>query len=590
MSRWLNQFWLFSFKTAKCWGRGPRNWTAESLRLDLSQAISPAPIPDSPGSDAHGTTSQSTNETMPKPSPLCRWSIHYSTDLYYEPCRSRTPSPDPDPDPVDEFTWKPWPTSWSEPPYQARLLNSLESNDFSSIKADSLPIAVPQMVRVLQKPNDEAIEEAFGFCIMAQNNDLLGTLCEELMSKDEIVVQKIRTSNLVHLATTYVNGSKVCCKMLERLLWDDDLKLNFRLGNENSLGHTVIDNLMIAVLKAHTNIPPGMVDESLRDEKRFPGEEVDICGRWDADSDCIRALINAGTPSIPFTWKHKFCHTSVQTINHCLTVLNSYSTSIADVGIATIPSGLFKKLCISCGRQLQLYPLHTLVLTGFGLAQFGHRDEDLFGLVAILLSMLSAGTDPRRTADISALALFPEEDSDTSGCTHEELTPAQFADRIPTRLVETWSKDVQTGWSLFCHVLWIAEREWRTNSLPFYSIGKVCYFGERTDLATLWAAVQTELLTYRRLREGDPWISANLDMNAILESLINDRPISTGLLDQGMMNPLSRCGCFSMHHPGSATFFPRIEDVAKYHFSNLEDWSRTTFLDDRIINSYRVNC
>ncbi len=44
------------------------------------------------------------------------------------------------------------------------------------------------------------------------------------------------------------------------------------------------------------------------------------------------------------------------------------------------------------------------------------------------------------------------------------------------------------------------------------------------DLGTVWAAVQTELLTYRRLREEDQWISVNFDMQALHNN--NQCPIS----------------------------------------------------------------
>ena len=588
MSNWLHQFWLFGFKTAKYWGRGPRDWTAELMRLDLSQAISPAPLPGTPTSTDR-TTSQSTLKSLPKPSSLCRWSIHCRI-IAYEPCRSRTPSPDPDPDPTDESTWKPWPSSWSEPPYQARLHNSLESNDFSDIKSGSLPIAIPPIIKVLKESKDQEVVEALGFSIMAQNIDLLGELFSNLNRlprlEREIAAGSFRTSNPLHLATTFVSGPRGCCQIVDHLLNPECNNLNFRLGDRNSLGHTVLDNLMIAILKAHTSILPSMVDDSLRDEKRFPGEEVDICGRWDADSDCIRALIDAGIPTIPFAWKHKFCHTSIQAINHCIAQFICYNEVLEDVNVGEIPSGLFQKLCVSCGRQMQLYPLHALVLTGFGLAQFGHKDEDLFGIVAILLSMLSAGMNPSSSANISMLALFSEEDSSTSACDHEELTPFKLAKRIPERFINKWPARVQVGWSVFCQVLWNAEREWETWDLPsptkerhFISYRRHCFFGKGRALAKLWAAIQTELLTYRRLEEGDPWISPNFDMYAVLESLINNRPISVGLLDKEMMNRLNRCGCLSVPE-GTKHIFPRREDVSKYYFSNLEDWSRTTFLED----------
>ena len=37
MSTWMYQVWLFSFKTAKNWGRGPQNWTADILGLGVYQ-------------------------------------------------------------------------------------------------------------------------------------------------------------------------------------------------------------------------------------------------------------------------------------------------------------------------------------------------------------------------------------------------------------------------------------------------------------------------------------------------------------------------------------------------------------------------
>lgn len=86
----------------------------------------------------------------------------------------------------------------------------------------------------------------------------------------------------------------------------------------NDRGHTVLDNLMIAILKGHTSCTPGQVDNAFKGQVRFSGEEVDICGRWDADSGCIRELLAKGIHRIPFQWEHKFCHTSIQTICHSI--------------------------------------------------------------------------------------------------------------------------------------------------------------------------------------------------------------------------------------------------------------------------------
>ena len=65
--------------------------------------------------------------------------------------------------------------------------------------------------------------------------------------------------------------------------------------------HTVLDSLMITILKSHTSVTPGVVDDALRSEKRFIPEDIGICGRWDADSNCIRAHLAEGESTIPFS-------------------------------------------------------------------------------------------------------------------------------------------------------------------------------------------------------------------------------------------------------------------------------------------------
>lgn len=101
------------------------------------------------------------------------------------------------------------------------------------------------------------------------------------------------------------------------------------------------------------------------------------------------------------------------------------------------------------------------------------------------------------------------------------------------------------------------------------------FFGRNKSLSTLWAAVQTELLTYRRLAEGDPWISSNFDMKSVLDSLEKKEEFSIGLVSKGMMNPFCRCGLICGSDDPACL---RVEEASAYYFSNLEDYSRTTFL------------
>lgn len=217
---------------------------------------------------------------------------------------------------------------------------------------------------------------------------MLARLLDEIDVENVDEWDKIRQLNLIHLAATFLDGSKACCNVINRIWIKNGFV--FRTSDVDKLGHTVFDKLMITILKFHTSITPDIVDDGLREEIRFPGEETDICGRWDADSDCVRALLGMGNPRIPYEWKHKFCHTSIQVICHSIYSL-AYADSLKDdTSFADVPSGLFVKHCVFCGLKMQLTPLHLVVLTAFNLVEFGANDEDLFGMLAVLLSMLGS--------------------------------------------------------------------------------------------------------------------------------------------------------------------------------------------------------
>lgn len=595
MSTWLYQFWFHGFKTAKHWGRGPRRWTADLLRFDAIHAVSPAPPPVSPRMNFEATPSQLSQAGVPQssslrsrtvsvPSQLCHWSIHYREEIEYDRLKSRTPTPEPNPDPLDETTWKDWPSSSEQPPCQEVLLDSLARNDFSDIKAEDLPIAVPHIVKTLEQPNDRLLEEALGFSIMARNAKILVELLFQPNNK-KIAQKKLIELNPLHLSTSYLDGSKTCCSIFGSLFFMDNLRPNA----QNKMGHTVFDNLMIAILKAHTSITPGTVDDALRSEKRFPGEEVDICGRWDADSDCVREILKAGDACIPFAWKHKFCHTSVQAICHCIDFIIQYSRSIEDEPILDLASGLFVKRCGSCGQKMSVKSLHTIVLTAIFLAHCGAKDEDLFGILAVLLTVLKEGANPLQTAYISIPALFPNEvsDADLTECNHQDYRPLELANLIPSKLIESWPSKTRTGWKVFCQVLRLSEQTWNSGEMPLdgkctvypFSHGKrgrsPNYFGETRELAVLSGAVQAEYLTYRRVAEIDPWISPNFDMDMIQESLDKGEVPKIGFFENDMVHPVCDCGNFDSETPA----VPLAQDIMKDHFSNLEDWSRTTFID-----------
>lgn len=512
-----------------------------------------------------------------KPSPLCRWSIHYETDIKYESVPTRTTSPEPDSDGLGEESWKPWPNSLAQPSCERMLTRGLASNSFSNIDTEKLPIAVPQIVKESEGSNSEFLEETLGFSIMARNYDLVLDIMWKYRDNKE-VEERIISLKPVHLAATFLDGSKACCLVFGSLMCSGGPV--FRSSDVDNLGHTIMDKLMMAILKAHTSISPGEVDDGLRNEKRFPGEETDICGRWDADSDCVRALMVKGDPCIPFAWKHKFCHTSVQSICHGISVLHLNVENSGDTSIFEIPSGLFVKRCVSCGLKMELDPLHILVLTAFYLACSGAKDEDLFGMLAVLLCMLRNGADPRSTVAVSASSLFHQELVDLPmECNHEELRPIELADRVPASILRDWSKKSKVGWDVFCHTLRHSDRATLYESSADYNPLECEDHEEEYDsgnasVSKLNAVVQTEYLTYRRLEETDPWLSPNFDMAELLEGLETGNEISVGLMRNGMMKPTCGCGRICSFDGR----FPRAEHAMSYHFSNLEDWSRTSFI------------
>jgi hypothetical protein len=579
-----------------------------------------------------------------EPSPLCRWSIHIREIGY---TRAMSPKQDEDmANPNDENSWRPWAGAETIHDFAQRLQENLENNDFSTVEIRDLPLSSGQIARAAKRSPEQLMEDAFGFSIMARNG---GLVCDMMCSIVGGAHFSLHDLYPLHLASSYLDGSKTCCGVFDEIVQGmPSGETSIRKLYTNHLNHTVLDNLMIAILKGHTSCTPVMVDEAFKKERRFAGEEVDICGRWDADSDCVRHLHASGNPTIPRNWKHMFCHTSAQAITHCIGTLFSPHWG-PDINTS---SGLFLKRCLneSCGLKLQLKPLHTLVVTTVYLAQLGSDGENLFGMIACLLCLLGKGANPLLKADVSLNALLNNDDS--QHCSHLKLDPLELAQKVPWTLISEWPQERITGWRTFCTTLKLSQNEWNPPPRPepptrapstsdddFRSIYGVfvedvdenlaivepplmdidvedgnneededrdedmdedydndsdeeegvpaycCdhdatpyqqnFFGKNKSLATLWAAVQTELLTYRRIAEGDPWISANFDMQSVLESLEKGKELSIRLVSKGMMKPFCSCGIFCDSEDPACL---RVEEASADYFSNLEDWNRTTYL------------
>ncbi len=585
---YLYQFWLFSFKTAKYWGHGPVKWTADLLDFDrfrdkeATNSLSSTPrsnvgtpggvtTPRSEGSERNPTRVDS------RPSPLCQWSIRAAIRERIE----RDDELDAEPEeyvlaPDSEEIWPRWPDAEIEVAFEEKLQAALENGSFSNVSPGKLPMAVAQIAKITRRSPKELLQECFAFSLVARNEEIFWKL-----------LPRVAETNFadtgiypLHLSTSFLDGSKTCCNLLGAALNSMAETLSIEKLYVDNHGHTVLDNLMISILKAHTSCRPISVNDKFAKLKRFAGEEVDICGRWDADSDCVRDLFAEGCSTIPIEWKHMFCHTSVQTICHCIERLfgPKFAPNI------NAPSGLFTKYCQACGMRLQLLPLHSLVLTTVHLAKSGCPGENLFGMLACLVCLLANGANPAANAFISLDALTnPDKDAH---CDHENLDPVQLAERISTFVMAGCAEEVKLGWQVFYSVLKYARDGRRSQSKPtsnrkdrdqdfdilFEFSGDETYnngdsdadsmdtqsdidedfcddlkenpYGQSKAIGTLWAAIQTELVTYRRLTETDPWISRYFDMRSLLNGINNGGIISIPLVEEDMIVPYCLCGRF----------------------------------------------
>ncbi|KAI1110727.1 hypothetical protein F5Y14DRAFT_427680 [Nemania sp. NC0429] len=611
VTTWLHQFWMFSFTTVKHWGKGPPKWTADLLRMTEFRELaslpgtpatfngSSAPSPSGNARNQYGAGLGGHHHDVPLPSPLCRWCIHVN-EPEYEGLASPPPPEGVEYDVQDPDNWP----RWAEAPCTVmdRLHDALEDNSFSSISTQDLPLSTAVIATAAAGSPKEMTVEVLSFAIMARNADVIDSLI------DTINHENLDLSSIYpyHLAASHLDGSSVCCEIFYYLMGLVKQNVIRRLY-VNDLGHTVLDSLMLTILKGHTSCTPTMIDERLKTMTRFPGEDMDICGRWDADSTCLRALNACGSPKIPSSWKHMFCHTAVQAICHVIHQI--FSRDHAPT--INTPSGLFNKTCFTCGDGLVPGPIHTLVLTAFSLAQNGCEGENLFGMLACLVCLLVNGADPAEKANLSINALLGT--NEQQECTHQLLDPLELGEKVPSAAWDAWTEEAKVGWECLMAILrFVHPERARRSSVPDSSQdGYNAYFDysefpsprngqpdaedsdmedddacshDRTSqefcanwrqLGVLWSAIQTELLSYRQLREGDPWLSDNFDLTVVRDGANAGVGFSSlPLVDRKMMRPACSCGRFEVPKDlGIAT----TDDACAFYFSNMEDWKRSTF-------------
>lgn len=332
----------------------------------------------------------------------------------------------------------------------------------------------------------------------------------------------------------------------------------------DQLGHTILDNIFITILRSHTNVAPSTLSRSFRAHTRFAGEEVDICGRWDVDSPCVRELYASGQSRIPFSWKHEFCHTSVQAICHSITniCLGNFPLAVNQL------SGLFNNICEICGHESSTLPLHALVFVASHLANNGTKNETLYGALACLVCLIWCGANPFTKADI----ILPGQRT----CDHQPTTPLELAEKLSPSVLSKCSGTTSTGWSVFISVLRYISTQHNFTDLTDIELSKLetgnISLAKWDGLGLLWGAIQAEFLSHRKVTDLDGALSMKFDMNSLLQGLeAGQGPINIDWIRRGLMNPVTNDGYFG-------DVVPTVNEVCKEYCANVEQWGRIRFI------------
>ncbi|KAF4500014.1 hypothetical protein FAGAP_3781 [Fusarium agapanthi] len=598
MVNYFHDYFLHTFVLAKNWGeKMPNPNSTQTFGLtpqtrDTHSPWTPSAFLNLSSGPSSPEVSSATNISVP-PTQLCKWSIHISSNAYVFVDRTAATT-SPNSQPLAE----PEPTSFVD-----SLRQSMASNDFTTTPKAELPLAQDMITRSLEE-NPAALQlDAWKLAIMAGNKDLLHQLWED--SRRELP-EGIEAIQPLHLAASFLNGGKQCCGVFTELCQILPPAFAF-FNNIDDHGHTILDALILVVLRSHTSIQPSDESYGIDSPNRFPGEENDICGRWDAETPTVRELFKQGYARIPTRWKHPFCHTAVQAVCHSIIAIFA---SPASPNINT-QSGLFVRRCTECGLELKLGPLHTVVVVAFYLARSGMPGETLFGALAMVVCLIALGADVSMKANISVEEILNS--SDAGQCRHTQLSPLDLMKAVPGDVMEAWSGSCRVGWGCLTGVLTLAvsqqdqERSGRshTSSSPLgdeWPGTPTSSFSESSDhdscgrlfqevyhddwlklpcngprIGLLWASIQTELLTYRRVKEGDSWISKNFSMEAMKAWLDeDDTELSMPLVQQRMFKMHGRCGWFEI----AADFLcPIAEEVCTEYFMNMDIYNRTSYIE-----------
>ncbi|CAJ0554925.1 Ff.00g134380.m01.CDS01 [Fusarium sp. VM40] len=595
---YLHQLYMHGFCSAKNWNPSftiPPAFSTPAFTPQMWNATSPwtpSVFIDLPSSPFVTDFPGNIDVTMP-PTQLCRWSMH-----------------------VPHINYEPIPAEYDSMPNTLSFTESLQevlTSASSGIDGSGdLPVSREIISQALEDNPTTLQSESLRLAIMAGNFDLLDSLLDKVLEESDYydnneVPQHVVSIHPYHLAASYLNGGGPCCMIFNTL---NCMMPSYLFRNSlDDHGHTILDSILVSILRSHSSVRPDVVNHDFGVLSRFPGEEKDTCGRWDADSPEVRELFSKGYARIPTSWKHPFCHSAVQTVCHALMIIfgSRLSPNINSL------SGLFLRRCTECGIELRLGPVHTLIVTAFFLGQSGMAGETLFGPMAILVGLISFGADVTLRAHVSIEEIIGIP-IDMGQCHHTSLSAAELIQTVPARVIQNWSDDCQVGWSCLHQVILQAEdveRDFDINTntntrweemsetgsscgsqgsgcgpqceLAHEDLSKIQCTGPTIGLT--WAAIQAELLTYRRVGETDPWISNNFPMRALDAWLKREVSMfESPLVCDQILKAHSLCGWFLSEKSAVRRYgnwdmvWPMAENVCRKRFDTMDDYKRSSFV------------
>jgi hypothetical protein len=235
--------------------------------------------------------------------------------------------------------------------------------------------------------------------------------------------------------------------------------------------------------------------------------------------------------------------------------------------------------------------------------------ETLFGAISVMTCLLALGANVNLKVNISAEELLGN--SDEGQCLHNPLSALELMQAVPNNVVKGWTEDCQIGWACLEEILSLAEYQVleshgghrasssqagefeasdgdaSSRSSPHYATcGIIVDIHDEwlklpciePRIGKIWALAQTEFLTYRRLREGDPWISGNFSMQAVRAWLQRDtEDLTMPLMEHNMVKTHSSCGWFDLS--STSLVCPNASEVSRTHFMNMDVYERASFIE-----------